>query len=266
MRPYCVCAVIAFLTIASHASAEEHLTPEAAFQQGADLMEKRQFKEALQYLKKAEKAYPTSPGVLWNLGIANSELGNASEALTDWQKHRKAKPEDWKATAKVIQAHQALGDNRARDREIQGLYDLRARGKDADLRKAQRFCREQFVVAGHRLFAFEYFEPQGERRLYYRFSVVDEASGRETSYISLGSYDLTTNVLRELGEISPKGRAYHLDRYEGDTHWTYAHFNEKQPYDVVRKMVVDILQGKAKPVSSSSHGAAQHGVAPLVGR
>jgi tetratricopeptide (TPR) repeat protein len=260
MKVLFACAAISLVIVASRASAEEQLAPEAAFQRGADLMEKRRFKEALPYLKKAEKAYPTSPGVLWNLGIANSEVGNASEALSNWQKCRKAKPDDWKATAKVIQAYQALGDARARDREIQGLYALRAKGQDVDLRKAARFCREQFVVAGHRLFAFEYFEPQGERRLYYRFSVVDEESGRERSYISLGSYDLTTNVLRELGEIPPTARAYHVDRYQGDAHWTYAHFNEKQPYDVVRKMVVDILQGKAKPVSGSSQGTAQHGV------
>jgi hypothetical protein len=47
-------------------------------------MEKRQFEEAVPYLKKAERAYPTSPDVLWNLGIAHSRLGNASEALSYW--------------------------------------------------------------------------------------------------------------------------------------------------------------------------------------
>ena len=252
------CATMLLLLVAGRAWASEELGPEAAFSRGAELMQKRQFKEAVPYLKQAEKAFPTTPSVLWNLGIASAELANHAEALNYWEKYRKAKPEDWKAIPKVIQAFQAMGDTRARDREIKALYDRRAKDPDPDLRKADRFCREQFVVAGRKVFAFEVFDPQGDRRIYYRFSIIDGVSGRETSFISLGSYDATTAIARELGEIPKTARAYHIDRYEGASHQTYAHFNEKPSYETVRKATVEILGGKARAVSGSSRaGAAQ---------
>jgi len=56
---------------------------------------------------------------------------------------------------------------------------------------------------------------------------------------------------RELGEISKDQRMYHLDRYEGSVHMTYGFFTDKPDYDHVRRMVVDILEGKSKPISAS---------------
>ena len=238
--------------IAGQACAREDLAPKAAFQRGADLLEKRHFKEAVPYLKQAEKAFPTAPSVLWNLGLANAQLGNASEALHYWQRYRKAKPQDWRGIAMLIQAFQAMGDAQARDRELLALYERRAKREDPDLSNARAFCRDRFVVARHRLLALEYFDPQGGDRLYYRFSIGDDKTGKETSYISLESDDYTTKVARELGEISASQLAYTVDRYEGANHWTYAHFNERPSYDVVRQLVVDILQGKATPVSASA--------------
>jgi tetratricopeptide (TPR) repeat protein len=223
----------------------------AAFKRGVELMDKQAFKDAIPLLKQAEKSFPDAPGLLWNLGIASAEIQDHAEALAYWQKYRKCEPDDWKAIPKLIQTYQATGDLKARDRELEGLYALRAGGKDAAVAKAEKFCREQFVVEGRRVFAFEVFDPQGPRRMSYRFSVVD-AEGREAEYVSLGSYDSTTEVARETGQISEKQRLYHLDRYRGDTHWTYAFFTEKPTYEAVRTSVVSILQGKTEAVSSSS--------------
>jgi tetratricopeptide (TPR) repeat protein len=245
--------MIVFLAIACQACAREDLAPKAAFQRGADLLEKRHFKEAVPYLKQAEKEFPTAPSVLWNLGLANAQLGNASEALHYWRRYRKAKPQDWRGIAMLIQAFQATGDAQARDRELLALYERRAKREDPDLSNAREFCRDRFVVAHHRLLALEYFDPQRGNRLYfYRFSIGDDKTGEETSYISLESDDWTTEVARELGEISSSQLVYTVERYEGAKHSTYAFFNERPSYDVVRQLVVDILQGKATPVSASA--------------
>jgi hypothetical protein len=157
--------------------------------------------------------------------------------------------------AKLIQTYQAIGDVKARDRELKGLYAVRAAGKDSALAKADKFCREQFVVEGQKVLAFEIFDPQGERRKYYRFSVVD-ADGNEAEYISLGSYESTTAIARELGEISEKQRAYHVDRYRGDEHLTYALVYDKPSYETVRTLVAEILRGKARAISGSSRPKA----------
>jgi tetratricopeptide (TPR) repeat protein len=242
-------AVVATLT-SLPLVAQEDLGPEAAFKRGAELMEKGQFKEAVPYLKRAEKAFPTAPPILWNLGIASAELGNHAEALIYWQKYHKGEP-DWRSIPKLIQSYQAMGDLKARDRELRALYDLRASGKDPKLAAADKFCREQFVAGGQKIFAYEIFEPRGERRMYYRFSIVG-ADGRETSFIWLGSDDTTTQIMRELGKLSKTQWAFHIDRQTGGLHQTYAHFNEKPPYEVVRKAVGEIVAGKVRPVSGST--------------
>jgi len=213
-------------------------------------MEKGQHRDAIPYLKRAEKEYPDNPDILWNLGIANAEAGLHREALSAWLSYRKALPDDWLAAPKVIQAHQALGDLKARDAELKALYASRESGKDPKLEKADRFCREQFVVEGRKVFAFEYFAPKDPTIICYRFSVVDK-KGNEESYISLGSYKTTVEIARELGELKANERIYHLDKYQKTRHWTFGFFNEKPSYDEIRKSIPKILSGELKPVSSS---------------
>ena len=82
--------------------------------------------------------------------------------------------------------------------------------------------------------------------MYYRFSIVDEASGDETSFVSLGSYDDTTAISRELGEIPKDARVYHVDRYTGGMHETYGFFNEQPSYETVRKIVAGRLSEKPR--------------------
>ena len=76
---------------------------------------------------------------------------------------------------------------------------------------------------------------------------MDDASGNETSFISFGSYHDTTAISRELGEIGKDARVYHVDRYTGGMHQTYAFFDEQPSYDTVRKIVVDRLSTKPPP-------------------
>ena len=224
---------------------------EKAFKRGAQLMEKGRFKEAIPFLKEAEKVFSDNSSVLWNLGLASAEVQNHRDALSCWQKYCRFKPGDWMGIAKLVQAYQALGDFNARDREIKELYARRAASKDSDLAKTDRFCREQFVVAGKKVFAFEIFEPRGERRIFYRFAILDSKTGDETSFISLGSYDGTTQIARELGEIAESERIYHIDRYAGSAHESFAFFKAKPSYGTVREIVEEIMSGKAKAIAGS---------------
>lgn len=238
------------LTIA--AEEPNKLTPEAAFKEAASLMQRGQHKEAIPYLERVQQEHPDNASVLWNLGIAQAEIGNHREAVKVWESYRKLAPNEWQPIAKLIQAYQGLGDTKARDETVKALYDLRKASPNSDVAKAERFCREQWVTpTGRKIFAFEYFDPKGARQKFFRFSVTD-AAGTEGFYISLGSYDDTTAISRELGEISKSDRMYHLDEYTKTGHKTYAFFKAKPEYDAVRTNVVNILEGKMKPVSGSS--------------
>lgn len=246
--------LLATLMLAVSAFAEdqpEKLSAESAFKTATGLMEKGQHKQAIPYLKRVQMELPENPSMLWNLGLALAETGNHPGAAEIWRSYRRVDPDDWRARAKLVQAYQALGDIKARDGEIKSLYEYRKNSSDAKLNAVDRFCREQSVMAGRSVFAFEYFSPQGSRQKYFLFSVVNK-KGDEEFHISLGSYDSTTQIARELGEISMGQRLYHLDEYRGALHKTYAFFKEKPDYDKVRTTVVSVLEGKLKPMSASS--------------
>jgi tetratricopeptide (TPR) repeat protein len=225
--------------------------PEAAFDRAVKLMEAGRYAEAIPLLKEAQEAYPSNPNVLWNLGIASAEIGDHPLALATWKLYRNAKPDDWRARAKLIQSYQALGRTAERDQERAALIEFR-KALPAKLAESMpSYCREQFNAGNRKVLAFELFEPKSPKRIYLRFSVLDE-SGKEEYFISLGSYDSTTDIARELGEIAKDARAFHLDRYDRVGHATFAHFNNFPSYESVRAMVVDILDGKRRPLSSTS--------------
>lgn len=217
------------------------MTPEAAFSRGAELASAGEHEAAIPFFERAATAYPHDQAVLWNLGIANAAIGAHEQALGYWSLYRQLYHADWRGRAKVIQAHQALGDLAARDREREALFSARAEvPADHDLRMADRYCREQAKVAGKTVFAFEYFEPKGSHPVFYSFSVVDDA-GYEVFAISLGSYQATNEIQWEMGTLPRSKRIYHLDRYDRNMHSTYAFFEEKPGYDELRRIVARIL-------------------------
>ena len=240
-------AILAVCAITCCANAAD---PDVTFARANTLLEAGKYTEAIPLLKDVLIAFPKSEGALWNLGVAAGEVGDYPLALETWTRYRAAAPKDAKATAKLIQTYQSLGRFADRDRERESLLAFRRTFPAEDIEKFAFYCRDQFRIAGTKVMAFEYFEPQGPRRVFYRFAVLDD-TGRERLSYSLGSYDATTQMARELGEIPADARAYHLDKYEGTYHATYVHFKSMPGYDTIRAMVAEAMTGKARPLSET---------------
>lgn len=242
------------------------LPPEAAaekaFHEGNAFMEQGKPAEALASYKEGLKHLPDDTSLLYNASTAALLVEDFATAAAYLKKLVPAVPDDWQARAKLIQAHQALGDLKARDAERAALLELRKRGggenpenPEMSLSKQEMYCRERFNVAGQKGMAFEHFELKGPRGLRYAFIVLDPATGSEAFRISLGSYDTTNAVWAELNkeQAAKGGRLFHLDGYYGGgAHATYGMFHPEPSYDEVRKMVFDILEKKRRPVSSST--------------
>jgi tetratricopeptide (TPR) repeat protein len=248
--------IVALATLLPTASAvakeePEKLSAEAAFKVATELMEKQDFKRAIPYLIRVQTDLPVDSSVLWNLGLAFAATGEHAKAIETWRSYRKIAPDDWQARAKLVQSYQALGDKKARDEEIKSLYEYRKNSSDPEVNTAERFCREQTTMGKRSVFVFEYFSPSGDRPQFLRFCVLNK-KGDTDFYISLGSYDSTTEIARELGESTGNERLYHLDEYTDNHHATYGFFKTKPDYDEVRPMVVSVLEGKLKPTSTST--------------
>lgn len=236
-------------TIFSGASIAAEKTPKEIFSDATLLMQSHKFAEAIPLLEELKVVYPTET-VFWNLGISASEIAENSKALQAWLAYRNIAPDKWQGRAKLIQTYQALQDYSSRDRERNDLIALWKSGTDKELSSQTVFCREQFFYEGRKIIVLEYFNPTGSNKIIYSFIALNN-SGQQEFKISLGNYDTINQIALELGERPKDVRLYHLDLYRQNLHETYKFFNGQPSYNEIRELVLDVLKGKQKPISST---------------
>lgn len=221
------------------------------FLAGNDLMKQHRYSEALARYRESLAKLPDDPALLGNAALAAYFAKDYSLAADLWNRGKQLEPQNWQIRAKLIQTYQALGNLAARDAERSALFDLRTRGETESLSKAKRYCREQIEVTGRRVIVFEYFKLEGKRAVRYAFIVLRPDEDAEDFRFSLGSYEDTTAIARELGELKQGERAFHLDYYNKNFHATYAHYNSEPSYEDVRKTVLQSLEKQGKGLSEN---------------
>ncbi len=219
---------------------------QALFVLGLLAMDEGKADEALEAYEKAREYEPEFAMAHYNAGQLRQLRGESAAALECFQKAAELEPGDWRTRAKLVQLHQALGNKEKRETEREELLLLRQAGKV----DKEYYVREQFQEAGRTVMAVENFELEGDWAKRYEFQVFAPDQERPTLVISLGSYSYTNVFAREKDPTGP--RLFHLDGYTPDgAHDTYGFFNGEPSYDDTRKMVVSILQGELKPMSST---------------
>jgi hypothetical protein len=192
--------------------------------------------------------------MLFNGGLAAFLSKDFSTAVTLWKRLKEVEPDEWQARAKLVQAYQALNDLKARDDERTALFELRKSGKNKELSTQKFYCREQMEIAGRKVYVFEHYELVGNRALRYAFSVANESGDSAEYEITFGSYETTNAIWRETANPKPKEgqRLFHLDGYFKGGHATYGFYTPGPSYDDIRKIVIGIIEGKGKPISSTT--------------
>ncbi len=242
--------VFALATSSASGTAPQDENP---FEKGILLYEQGKFADSITYLEKALNRYPEGSNILWNLGLASAAAGQHAKALTYWKRYRNVRSDDWQVVPKLIQTYQALGRIKMRDETLAALFRLREQTRDPRLKQTPLFCREQFKVNDRLVLAYQFFEPSGEWMQFYRF-VVTDSKGRDEFFVSLGSYEKTNQISKELGDIKEGERLYHFDGYyPGRVHKTFGFLKAKitPTYDAIRPTVLKMLKGEIQPMSSS---------------
>jgi tetratricopeptide (TPR) repeat protein len=231
---------------------------ERAFRTGNALMGEKKYCDALARYKEGLTSSPDDTSLLYNGGMAAFQCKQYPVAVDLWSRLKALDPSDWQTRTKLIQAYQALGKLSEREEERAALFDLRKQDSSGDLAKQVEYCRDQFEAGGERVMAFEYFELKGDRALRYVFSVIDESKQEEKYRLSLGSYDTTNAIWHETTKPRPKktDRLFHLDGYYDWGHATYGMYFPEPSYDEVRTAVIEVLEKKKNPVSTSTHVAS----------
>ena len=169
---------------------------------------------------------------------------------------------EWFFIAKIVQCHQALGNIEHRNAKLGELYRLHQEDKVP----SDRFCREQIQTQHGNIMAFEFFRQSGKfgefliKMKWEGGPPVAGAKEPELNHIvTLGSYDQTTNISRELGKTLSTHRIYHIDTYHANgEHKTLKMFDsDKRPsYDQVRNIMLGGMVGQVKSLSSCAHPRA----------
>ncbi len=252
-----VLTVVSLLTgtVLGQSPSAKEKQAEDSFAAGNELMEKRKYAEALVEYKKGLAALPDDPAILFNAGLAAFSSKDHAFALESWKTLKALEPTDWRLRTKLIQAYQALNRLSERDAERTQLFEMWKSGKPAELKEQSKYCREQFEVKGKKVMAFEHFELKGNRALRYVFIILNETEDEEAWRISLGSYDTTNAVWREMRKPPPKEgeRLFHLDGYfNNGGHATYGMYFPEPSYDDTRNKVIQILSGSSTPFSTTT--------------
>ena len=228
-----------------------------AFRAGNALMGEKKYCGAVTRYKEGLTSSPDDTSLLYNGGLAAFQCKQYPVAVSFWKHLQDLDPPDWHTRAKLIQAYQALGKFPQRDQERAALFDLRKRDPSGELAKQVEYCRDQFEAGGENVMAFEYFELKGDRAVRYVFSIIDESKQEERYRLSLGSYDTTNAIWHETTKPRPKDtdRLFHLDGYYDWGHATYGMYFPEPSYDEVRTAVIEVLEKKKNPQSTSTHVA-----------
>lgn len=223
------------------------------FEKANEAFEANNFSEALKLYKEVLAILPDDPAVLYNGGVAAFGIKEFNTAQDFWSRLKKVDPEDWMARAKLIQTYQALNKIAERDKERGELFELRKSKKVKELSDAPVYCREQFESNGYKIMVLEHFELEGSRALRYAF-IVSKPDKSEEFKITLGSYSMTNAVWRETTKPTPKegDRLFHIDGYYNWGHATIGMYHPEPTYEETRAIVIKVLEGKSKPISSTT--------------
>ena len=216
-----------------------------ALYQSIVFSDENKYGEAVKVIEEVISLAPNQASLLWNLATFSVEVGKHKKALKYWLKLKQLEPKNMHVLSKIIQSYQALNQIKNRDNAIVKMLEMYKSNVDPTYIKKNKFCRQQYKVGDWNIFVFQYFDPGEENLYFYRYSVTD-ISGRELFWLSLGSYQSTTMISRELGSISASQRAYHLDYYGKNLHATHGMYTRKPAYDDLSKIVREIIMQKSK--------------------
>jgi tetratricopeptide (TPR) repeat protein len=218
-----------------------------------ELVAMKKYAEAFQAYKDALAKDPKNATLLYNAGLMAYLTDKAKEAIEYWSRLKALEPDDWRVSIKLIQAYEAAGQLKERDAERTELFKLRKETEDPDLKKLKYYCRDQFSVGPTRIMVFEYFDLEGGEPIRLSFDLLEPAGKPVQTRYTLGSYKATNEIAREVKQIKPGERLFHLDGYkqDGELHELYQTFVGEPVYDGIKDTVKEILEGKRKPRSKT---------------
>jgi tetratricopeptide (TPR) repeat protein len=195
------------------------------------------YKIAKTKINPISESYSTA---LFNIGLLEILNANYKNAETALKELIDARPNDYRAIAKLIQVYYG---EKEYDKARPYKEFLYAAYKTGSLKTSlkEMFCFDQFKWKDKQIEAYEKFnEPKENGDVKMLFYVVNSNDDIE--------YKLQSEYEPVLLEQQGSNKKYQLCKEQSEYHATYNFWlNDHTVYDTVKKGVIDVLDGKLKP-------------------
>jgi len=190
---------------------------------------------------------------LFNLGVVYFTNKNYEKAL---ELFKLGADFDWTVLAKLVQCYSALKQNSERNATISKLYEKHAKGEIPQ----PRFCREQIQSPHGTILCYEFFTFSGQFGackilfLWENQSEIEQVRQNVFPYrVSLGSYDSTNDIAREMGNVPGNQRLWHIDSYfVNNSHKTIKMIISEEPpaFDVIKEICIEAMTDSSNYLSA----------------
>jgi tetratricopeptide (TPR) repeat protein len=191
---------------------------------------------------KIDKKSNSYINALFNIGLLESLKSNYEKAEPAFVELLQLDPTDYHSYAKLIQIYYTRNEYDKAKPYKDKLYEAHKKGQLKDNLK-DMFCYNQFKWNDKLIQAYERYEEESKdiynKHLFYVVNQDDKIEYRiQTEYSPIS--------------VEQGGSKYLLCRTKGDTHSTFnIGFNDNFKYEDLKKSVIDILEEKVKPTSTS---------------
>lgn len=179
---------------------------------------------------------------LFNIGLLESLKDNYDKAEPAFVELLQLDPADYHSYAKLIQIYYHRMEYDKAKPYKDKLYDAHKKGLLKD-NLDDMFCYDQFKWNDKLIQAYERYE-EGSKDIY----------NKHLFYVVNSDNKIEFRIQTEFSPVSVElgGSKYLLCMTKGNTHSTFnIGFSDNFKYETLKKSVIDILEGKAKPTATS---------------
>jgi tetratricopeptide (TPR) repeat protein len=222
------------------------------FDQALALMNSGKKAEALQAFEAIAESHPADPSqAAFAAASLALDLGKWQEAKPYAQQVVKLRPGNMQAWELMVQVDQAAGATEDEKLATDALYSAWRSALDPAIHNRLSFTRDRIFGPKRTLVVDQMLEPAGENIVRFIFQPTSEV-GSPSHYLILHSDDQTNQQWRDTGTITYAQVVYHLDDVKRQPDGTevavpYKFYIGNPSYAEVRQLVVEILNGQAKP-------------------
>ncbi|MBK8938288.1 MAG: tetratricopeptide repeat protein [Polyangiaceae bacterium] len=156
------------------------------------------------------KGSPPDPDAAYNAGQYLYNRKRFEEALAMWRVAKAATPDDFDAAKKIVQALNALGRHDEAARELGEVRRIFQTSTDERVKKQSNVVIDQLVVAGRAVMVLEMLVPNDPTLHYHWTARVDDGSGKKVAFtvqLESSAYGRESGMPFLTGVTRPAGHA-----------------------------------------------------------